>query len=672
MPSTLNQNGLTIYRPGVYATIDASALGGAGLSTGNVAIVGDFRQFEENTPLTFTTASAVKDFDPIDKKLLTAAKMAFAPSTDDAVPGGAGTLTFVNVTPVTKASGDATDDAAANSVKFESKLAGKRGNRVKYEIATSSAGAETVDITLTREGLTEEYKNVGSPLLAEIYYSGSDAAENTLTLNTSSLVWNWQVDQTFTAPGGAQTQALTVSDLAADGQIYVNYITGGSGNVASDITVTVVGVNEAGDAKTGVATISAGAPGGAVFVQADAATVTWASITSITSATADAAFNGTVEVSGVAFSLTLSEWNSWGDVLSHIDGHTGYVADAKSPTVGGVPATEIDGASGVNVHGAGNKLEVYAHTYAVVQALAGSTLATVTRSSGGTQPPAQFGENPVTTQSAYLTGGTENPGSASYADALEAIEQSDIQIVALESDSVADHKALVTHCKNAAAKGFERNGYVAAPSETTLANLLANFTGQINSRHVALVAQKPTIVDSAGKSEAKDEWYLAVILAGMQAGSDIATPLTRKRPAVSKTSESWVPNRDAATAIKNGVIQLSSDNIGLFVERSVTTYLTDDNPIYSEVSANESVNSSVRDLRSLLNSKIGTAVTGATAKQLTGLVEDRLTQQVRALIIKGFRNVVLEDLGDTIRINYEVAATEPLNFISITANVQRF
>ena len=117
---------------------------------------------------------------------------------------------------------------------------------------------------------------------------------------------------------------------------------------------------------------------------------------------------------------------------------------------------------------------------------------------------------------------------------------------------------------------------------------------------------------------------------------------------------------------------LSRGPLGWRVERSVTTWLRDDNPIYSEVSANESVNASVRDLRAGLDGFIGEPNRSLTANRIKSIVEARLNRQVLDGVIKNFRNVVLEDLGDTLRVNYEVAAVEPLNFISVTASVARF
>lgn len=63
---------------------------------------------------------------------------------------------------------------------------------------------------------------------------------------------------------------------------------------------------------------------------------------------------------------------------------------------------------------------------------------------------------------------------------------------------------------------------------------------------------------------------------------------------------------------------------------------------------------------------------GLTANRIKSIVEARLNRQVLDGVIKAFKDVVLEDLGDTLNVGYTVAAVEPLNFIRVTASVARF
>ncbi len=100
--------------------------------------------------------------------------------------------------------------------------------------------------------------------------------------------------------------------------------------------------------------------------------------------------------------------------------------------------------------------------------------------------------------------------------------------------------------------------------------------------------------------------------------------------------------------------------------------MEDDNPIFSEVSANESVNASIRGLRSQLDALIGTANRSLTANRVTSLAQAQLNRQVQDGTIKAFRDVVVQDQGDTLVVGYTVAAIEPLNFIKLDVTVARF
>jgi hypothetical protein len=189
----------------------------------------------------------------------------------------------------------------------------------------------------------------------------------------------------------------------------------------------------------------------------------------------------------------------------------------------------------------------------------------------------------------------------------------------------------------------------------------------LNSAGIALASQSIKLIDPRGKTQTKSPKYTALLLAAMQAGSDTGEPLTRKRPRIIETSQSWDAYADIEQAIKSGTIAISTDNLGPRVERSITTYLTDNNPVYCEVSAYESILVSLRTLRAALADQIGRPTRASQLPLITSRVQSSLTAQVRDGVIKAFQNIQLEDLGDEVAISYEVAPVEPLNFISITA-----
>jgi hypothetical protein len=168
--------------------------------------------------------------------------------------------------------------------------------------------------------------------------------------------------------------------------------------------------------------------------------------------------------------------------------------------------------------------------------------------------------------------------------------------------------------------------------------------------------------------------WTAVIMAGIQAGTAIATPLTRKSVDILKTHENnWSPVTDLEAAIDSGFILIGRNRLGFFVERSVTTWSEDDNPIFSEVSANESVNTCIRDLRNFVEGRIGDANDAGMAELVKQIVITRLNQQVLDSVIKAYdkTSLLVTDQGDRLRVDIRIAAVEPLNFILIHAEVVR-
>ncbi len=679
MASSINLNGSRIYRPGVYGIIDASALGATGVSTGNVAIVGAFPTIKQNAPLIFTSARAVKDFDAEDYDLQQIAKLAFSPSTDARVPGGAGSLMFVNTQTTTQASyPGGKDSGSAGSLSLLSKLYGTKGNRTFCSIAVNAASTSALDITVSSGGTSELYEGLESGVVADFYHEGTELTTVDLSISDTQLLWDWSKDHTFVAGATQAYSALTETVIKSGGSVTMSMTDAGTTLVGGDtVTVTVTGLDGSGAAATTIGTITH-----AEFV-ADPAVIktvtgTWSLITEISYSVDGVAFTGTVKVMATAYDINLaSDFSYVGQVVSYIANNEakGWHADALHTRINKIPAGEIDKQTTINTQNSAgastNKVAARCDLWHIVGAMASSQIVTATRAVGANKRPGPA-SLVAFSESFYFTGGSVGATSdADYDASLQAIENSDIQIVIPMSESLIVHKKIISHCVASATAGHERGGYIGVPASTTLANVFSTYSSKLNSRHVAAFAQEIQVEDATGAVVWLAPMYGAVMLAGMQAGTAISTPLTRKRPSVYGTRQMWDQNRDANEAISKGIINLSSDSLGVRVERSVTTHLEDDNPIYSEVSANESVNTSVRRVRVAVEGKIGDSMYAGTAGKIKTVVEADLQRQIKDGVIKAWQNVVLTDLGDRIDIGYEVAAVEPLNFIVLTANVVR-
>lgn len=267
------------------------------------------------------------------------------------------------------------------------------------------------------------------------------------------------------------------------------------------------------------------------------------------------------------------------------------------------------------------------------------------------------------------TGGAQG-STLDYEAALASIEALSYQLVVLFSLSAADQSKLGAHLDAAARAGYERQAYTAIDSTSAL-SAVKTRAASLNAPDIALAAQSVELFSPTGERVTLDSRYTALMFAAMQAGSDTAEPLTRKRPRVISFSQAWDTHADAEEALRSGVVFMSADTIGARIERGITTWLEDNNPIYSEISAYESLLVSVRDIRQALNDQIGRP---ARASQLT-LIESRVNARLNAQVldgtIKAYANVTLEDLGDQVAVSYDAAPVEPLNFITLTAVARR-
>lgn len=646
MPSSLNLNGLKIYKPGVYATVDASALGGQNTSTGNVCLVGAFPSFEADNPLTFTSAGALRDYDSTDKELALLGKLAFAPSVDARVPAGVNSLTVLNVQTCTQAKYDLVNDNADTVATFEASVWGNKGNNTY--VTCSFDGA--FDVTLNRNGLAEEYLNVTSGDVCSFEYTGTALTTASLDLSdTNNLVINW----TKTVDLSSNNASVNVTDMKTVAGLGFQLDEAPNANVV----IVISGYNVDGVASTQTITLSNTTKVTSnVFSQ-----VYGLSITN----TAQAGL--VLTISGVAFDLDLSTFDTVNEVVDFVNqANTDYHFTANYLASKSYSSIALDGFRlAQNIKGV--EAIVAANLQELIDTLASSKVVSLVRV--GSIACDDF----TNITGTFLLGGTQSSVILSdWTNALELIETSDIQIVVPWSSDVDVHKEILKHCTKSAVAGSERNAWVGASANQSIIDLKNNWVKALNNRNMALVGQSVKVTNPQGIIQTLEPKYLALICASMQAGTPVSTPLTRKRPDVVDVLGSWIANRDVTDAIKAGICALTSDNQGWRIERSVTTWIKDDNPIYSEVSANESINTSVRDLRNALDIYIGDRNLNVTSARILGIVSARLDQQVLNGIIKAYKNIVLENIGDTLKVNYTVAAVEPLNFIAITASVSRF
>lgn len=271
-----------------------------------------------------------------------------------------------------------------------------------------------------------------------------------------------------------------------------------------------------------------------------------------------------------------------------------------------------------------------------------------------------------------MTGGSDNTAltDANFLAALDTIKDTAVNTLVVLSTSATAQQIALQHCKDAADEfGMNRNMW-AGSSSNTVSNAYASHSAVLNSELASIVFQTAELSDGAVLSTSE----VALMLAAIQNALPAATPLTKRRlrSDIVSVSPAITAPSDIEDTLNKGIVAITLFRpFGLSVERAITTWMLDDNPIKSEVSSMASVNQSVRQLRTAVLSKIGARITANMQNDLLAIATKELSQQKADGLIFDFANLAVNLSGDRADLTYDVAAAEPLNFITITANIVR-
>ncbi len=192
MATAIFFNGKRINVPGAYSKIDASALASTSpAAVGIVALIGTAeggKPLDVSEEFDMTRGGQVNDrFRSGD--LRTASVFAFAPSTDEAISGGAQKIVPVKVNPATQSLATLQDDFATDAADLVSDDYGLFTEGISIEIADGTVQGKLY--TIAFEGETEVFDDVGGDAIFTVLYTpgtdGYDSADATITASAFSV-----------------------------------------------------------------------------------------------------------------------------------------------------------------------------------------------------------------------------------------------------------------------------------------------------------------------------------------------------------------------------------------------------------------------------------------------------------------------------------------------------
>jgi hypothetical protein len=452
-----------------------------------------------------------------------------------------------------------------------------------------------------------------------------------------------------TAPGSAQLPAVGTVDVAVDSAV------GGA-------FIAVIGVDGTGSPSEAYAA-SGSTVAGSVALGGDGRVQVIA--------LGDIPGARTVTITADAFVYDASLYTSVRRVADAVAAQSGFTAvvvagDASSITQGSMDAV----ASPVAIPASGDSGGFTADNFRIVEAV--NALSALVSAAKVGDFTGQVIAN--TTNPAFLVGGTEGTTTITqWTAAFDLLRKRDVNIIVPLTQDPAVHALLNAHLRYRAGEGqSEANGYVGIGTSGGAGEALANIRTQIqslNSQYISAVSEEVNRFDPiTGLSTWFPPYLLAAVAAGMQAGSAVGEPLTRKLLNVldTRNDSSWSRESDADVLLDSGLMFTEqADGLGIRWVRSVTTFLQSNNLAFIEMSAVESANAAIRDLRRQLDQKIGDRGLASSVSVIKGLATDVLERLVTDEVIAAFRpeTLTVEQVGDTFPLSVEIAPVLPINFI---------
>lgn len=674
MADSITVNGRTTYLPGVISTVDASALAGLGPAPrGYIGLIGAWPcGGAPKTAQILTSAGALKYLLPARDAAIIS-KLAFAPSTDPRIPGGAARIVLVRGNNATQGA-KAFSKSAVDQVLFASRDYGGYVNNIAAKIenvGTMTAGRK---VTITLGDATEVFDNLGDWGVFSATYTGGEAATMVCTVDPTDATNIVVVAYSVTKLQAAFP--YLPSAMAFDGKVKIaipaQSIPSGTPSRAFVITGVLkvaYGGKAAGATDTETLTVTSGG---------DATTLRdWSEITSI--ALTGGVLDGTATITGNAFALPKATYDTVSKVVDRINTKTakGFVA-TRVTTQTGFAMARMDKTTAASI--AALTPVFTANLDILITTVANkSALVTASRVSGATGLPDAAGPS-------LLVGGADGEmGASDIDDCLTVLEKQFVnhvvvltdQYLAGECDVGAVHKAVVTHCEYMAGPGRdERNGWCGIPTGQTKANLKEWRRDNGNSRHVAFLPQSLTIYDDTGSKVTLDPCYTALLAAACDAGRGDGEGLAwRYVDVLGITDEpnQWSVADNADELVENGLMLLENDLRGIRWIRDVTTYGIDNNPVFCSVVANESLNNSTKNVRRALETVIGKSNWSGTRAIVKSLVLAELDRQVAAREIKAYdrNSVEIVDGGNSFDVGYKVAVIESIYWVRHNVHVVR-
>jgi hypothetical protein len=272
--------------------------------------------------------------------------------------------------------------------------------------------------------------------------------------------------------------------------------------------------------------------------------------------------------------------------------------------------------------------------------------------------------------SAYLTGGTGGTVPTSWSEYLDAIKTqfSDILVLLTESETI--HAEGLSHVGEMLNRNQKQVMFVGGGVGETIDRAKQRAAALNNSRAVLAY---PGIYHKAnqGGKVPLPAYFTAALIAGRVAGVDASEPITFDYFSVLGLEKDMLAgDPEVNELLTSGVATLERvENGGFRLVQGITTWRGSNNVLYREISVRRGADKLSETVRKTLETKfVGRKGLRTTPSSVVTAVVTILEQAIKDGDILSYQNIVVRMENTVIYVDYEVAPTEPNNYVLITSH----
>jgi len=285
-------------------------------------------------------------------------------------------------------------------------------------------------------------------------------------------------------------------------------------------------------------------------------------------------------------------------------------------------------------------------------------------------PVVASGTSIVNFANTTLTGGATGSSPSSWSTYFDSLSKETSDILCVLSSSNTIHAEAESHVEYMSTIGQRRIAFVGGALDETVdeTKLRASF---LNSSRVVLAYPGIYIKDPTSEiTKLVPSYFTAAMLAGRASGVDPSEPLTFDYfNLIALEKDLMAGDPDIDDLITSGVATLEKVyGGGIRLAQSVTTDLKIGSP-FRELSLRRGSDAlSGKVTQSLEATFVGRKGTPVNVTTVALAAKSILTAAVANEEIAAFRNIVVTFAGSIIRVDYDVAYLDPINFILITSH----